>query len=82
MCPERPSFKRLVAMIRTRLDEDTYEVAFADARAMPMEQGIELALELAADIQASSPCPPAPPGRHTRPRQGRATPRGRAHHHV
>ena len=45
MCPERPSFKRLVAMIRTRLDEDTYEVAFADGRAMPMEQAIAYAID-------------------------------------
>lgn len=58
---ERPSSDRLVAMIRTSLGEDAYEVAFADGRAMPMEQAIELVLELAAEIQAASPYPPAPP---------------------
>ncbi|HZO27879.1 MAG TPA: hypothetical protein VFH48_18020 [Chloroflexota bacterium] len=58
---ERPSSDRQVAMIRTSLGEDAYEVAFADGRAMPMEQAIELVLELAAEIQAASPCPPAPP---------------------
>ena len=58
---ERPSFERLVAMIRTSLGEDAYEGPFANARAMPIGQGIELALELAAEIQASSPCPPGSP---------------------
>jgi hypothetical protein len=52
---ERPSFERAVAMIRTSLGEDAYEAAFAEGRAMPMEQAIERALELAAEIQASSP---------------------------
>ena len=52
---ERPSSDRLVAMIRTSLGEDAYEVAFADGRAMPMEQAIELALELAAEIRAPLP---------------------------
>ena len=54
-CLERPSFERVVAMIRTSLGEDAYEVAFADGRAMPLEQVIERTLELAAEIQASSP---------------------------
>jgi len=61
---ERPSSDRLVAMIRTSLGEDAYEVAFADGRAMPMEQAIELVLELAAEIQAASPCPRLPRSSH------------------
>jgi hypothetical protein len=52
---QRPSLERAVAMIRTSLSEDAYEAAFADGRAMPMEQAIERALEWAAEIQASSP---------------------------
>jgi predicted ATPase/class 3 adenylate cyclase len=52
---ERPSFERVVATVRTSLGEDAYDVAFAEGRAMPMEQAIERALELAAEIQASSP---------------------------
>jgi predicted ATPase len=52
---ERALFERAVAMSRTSLGEDAYEAAFAEGRAMPMEQAIELALELAAAIQASSP---------------------------
>ena len=51
---ERPVFERAVAMIRPSLGEDAYDVAFAEGRAMPMEQAIELALALAAEIQASS----------------------------
>jgi hypothetical protein len=48
---ERPLSERAVAMIRASLDEDAYDVAFAEGRAMPMEQVIERALELAAAIQ-------------------------------
>jgi hypothetical protein len=52
---ERALSERALAMIRTSLGEDAYDVAFAEGRAMPMEWAIELALELAAEIQASSP---------------------------
>ncbi|MBA3331132.1 MAG: hypothetical protein H0T39_09730 [Actinobacteria bacterium] len=52
---ERPLFERVVAMIRTSLGEDAHSVAFAEGRAMPMDQVVELAVELAAEIQASSP---------------------------
>jgi hypothetical protein len=52
---ERPMLDRTVEMIRTYLDEDAYDLAFAEGRAMPTEQAAELALELAEQIQASSP---------------------------
>jgi len=47
--------ERAVEMTRTSLGEDAYDVAFAEGRAMPMEQIIELGLELAVEIQAPSP---------------------------
>ncbi len=52
---ERLLFERVVAAIRASLGEDAYDIAFAEGRAMPMEQAIEVALELAAEIQGSSP---------------------------
>ena len=51
---ERPVFEQSEAAVRADLDEDAYGVAFAEGRAMPMEQAVELALALAAEIQASS----------------------------
>jgi hypothetical protein len=41
-------------MIRRSLGEDAYEAAFAEGRAMPAEQAVELALDLADQIQTSS----------------------------
>lgn len=52
---ERPLSERAVATIRASLGEDAYDAAFAEGRAMPMEEAIECALELAAGIQAPSP---------------------------
>jgi hypothetical protein len=33
-------------MVRTGLGEDAYDIAFTEGRAMPIEQAIELGLEL------------------------------------
>jgi hypothetical protein len=43
---ERAVFERAVAMVRTGLGEDAYDIAFTEGRAMPIEQAIELGLEL------------------------------------
>ena len=52
---ERPSFERAVATTRAGLSDEAYEAAFTEGRAMPMELAAELALQLAEQIQASSP---------------------------
>ena len=52
--PERALFERVTTMVQTSLGGDAYAVEFAAGRVMPVEQAIELALALAAEIQASS----------------------------
>jgi hypothetical protein len=42
-------------MIRTSLNEAAYDVAFTSGRAFPPDRASELAPDLAANIQASSP---------------------------
>jgi hypothetical protein len=51
---ERQLFERAVGMIRTDLGEDAYDVAFAEGRALSMEQTVEHALELSAKVWAPS----------------------------
>jgi len=52
--PERALSERVTTMVQTSLGGDAYAVEFAAGRVMPAEQAIELALALAAEIQASS----------------------------
>jgi predicted ATPase/DNA-binding SARP family transcriptional activator len=60
--PDRSLHKRTMADLRTRLGEQTYEVAFSEGRAMSPERAIEYALEeVAPEPPASEPPPPPAP---------------------
>ena len=52
---ERVRSEQVVASTRMSLGEDAHDGAFAEGRAMEVEQAVKLALDLAANVQASSP---------------------------
>ena len=45
---EREEYERVVAEVRARLDQATFAAAWAEGRAMPLEQAIEYALDEAS----------------------------------
>jgi len=42
---DRAEYDRIIAMVRTQLDEATFNVAWAEGRKMTLEQAIENALK-------------------------------------
>src|SRR5207247_981312 len=54
---ERPTFERMVAAVRASLGEEAYAVAWTEGREMPLDQAVELGLELARQVQAAPSAP-------------------------
>ncbi len=57
---DRPTFERAVAAVRAGVGEDAFAAAWAEGRALPLDEAIEVALEVARQTQA--PASGAVPG--------------------
>jgi len=57
----RLDYERAVAAARAQLDTAAFVVAWAEGRAMTLEQAVALALEVAAEVPPPAPAPPATP---------------------